>query len=65
MNPCISAVLDHGWCTLQNAIKKLAFTDKQWIWLEISWLPFSPFGISHLLQQQIVFITVLHIQHGA
>ena len=33
--------------------------------VEISWLLFSPFGISHLQQQQIVFITVLYFPKSA
>ena len=37
--------------------------DKQWTWLEISWLLFSPFGISHLQQQRIIFIKMLYIPH--
>ena len=40
---------------MQNAMHKLAFSDKQWTWLEISWLLLSAFGILHLQQQNNFF----------
>ena len=45
-----SGVVDHAKCD-----NELAFSDKQWTWLEISWLLLSAFGISHLQQQQNSF----------
>ena len=45
---------------MQNAIKNL-LPDI----MDLAWLLFSPFGISHLQQQQIVFITVLYIPKSA
>ena len=45
-----SRVVDHAKCDNEPA-----FSDKQWTWLEISWLLLSVFGISHLQQQQNSF----------
>ena len=61
----ISAVLSARVVHHAKCDKELASRYKQCIWLEISWLLFSPFGISHLQQQQIVFITVLYIPKSA
>ena len=45
-----SRVVDHAKCNNEPA-----FSDKQWTWLDISWLLLSVFGISHLQQQQNSF----------
>ena len=45
-----SRVVDRAKCDDEPA-----FSDKQWTWLEISWLLLSVFGISHLQQQQNSF----------
>ena len=54
----------HGWCTMQNAIKNLLSDISNGFGLKsVGYC--SPFGISHLQQQQIVFITVLYIPKSA
>ena len=67
-------MLDHGWWIMHaKCDNEPAFNDKQWTWLEISWLLHSVFGISHLQQQQNSFhnsaiystYVVLYIPHSA